>query len=97
MSHWAVIANDRTKAEIVMSQIETEIDSEVVQRVNSPYRTEVRFTNGCILRWIKPTEAARGLKLDRMWIDESLRDTEIIRDVFLHSMIYYDKKNIHWF
>jgi len=96
MPMWAVITNDRTKAEKAMSQIETKIDSEVVQRVNGSYRMEVRFTNGCILRWVKPTESARGLKLDRMWIDESLRTTEIIRDVFFHSMIHCNKENIHW-
>ena len=92
---WTVVTRDRDKALEVISAIETNYDVPVVERKISSQYINLFFDDGVWLRWVRPTDSARGYRHGKLWCDKSIP----LDDLRLHILTKYFGKyeNIVWF
>ena len=92
---WCVVTSDRQKAEKLMKRIESDHMARVCYRINKIDDMLIQFTDGVRLKWVRPTEYARGYRIGRMWCDAGV-DRDILNAVILPK--YRGKiEDIVWF
>lgn len=92
---WAIVTSDREKAASLIEEIERSRRARISHRINSSNEMLIQFSDGVRLKWIRPTESARGYRIGRMWCDVNV-DQDILNTVILPK--YRGKlEDIMWF
>ncbi len=79
---WCVVTADRDKAAALIESIERDHQAKVCYRINGVDKVLIQFTDGVRLRWIRPTESARGYRIGKLWCDTDV-DRGILNTVIL--------------
>lgn len=72
--NWAVVVINNETAKSIFEDIEQTCGKIVSRRIVSKNEMVTEFTDGTILRWIRPTGLGRGIKFGKMWCDASISD-----------------------
>lgn len=92
---WSVVTPDRNKARKIISEIEHGYGVKVNYKKDNRNELSVFFEDGVWLRWVRPTDNARGCRHGKLWCDKSVS----YDDIELHILTkYYGKReDIVWF
>lgn len=92
---WSVVTSDYDKALTIMSSIANERGIPVRYRHVGRLRTDIVFEDDVWLRWIRPSDNARGYRHGKLWCDINVKK-EILDCVILPK--YFGKyEDIVWF
>lgn len=86
--NWAVISDNAEKIEKVFSIVKDELGKEnIIYDKAQPYGRRVLFADGHTFSSIKPSPYMRGVRIERVWIDEDLKQNEDVRCIVYPSLL----------
>lgn len=98
-SSWAIITKDKCKADRIFAQVTEELKKEnidIFKFHESKDAAEILYSNGTVLRWIKPTAfPCKSFKIYRLWCDTNI-DKNLLKQVIIPMLHYTYFSNIVW-
>lgn len=91
---WAVVGFDYDMAEALITAIECSANKDILRRIQTRHELCTEFTDGTLLKWIKPSDSARGQKIGKMWCDKNI-DKNIFETVIL-PIYFGNREDILW-
>ena len=90
---WAIITDNKEKADAVFASVEKAYDEHIVRKVISKDRYYTEFDDGHDLVWIPLSHSMRGYRFHRLWIDKYI-DEEAVYNILAYARCDY--RDIIW-